>query len=110
MVPADHYAIARNANLAGDLKHEVRETGRGHSGIAAVLIHLIGCGLDQHRRLRFASPKQCGSNYVLVGRATRPNARMLPSFISCNDFLNAMHDSTFPENQSKFFRLRMMRL
>ena len=48
MVAAEDQALAREADPVGDPVDEGAEVGRGHAGVAALMVNLVAGRLDQH--------------------------------------------------------------
>ena len=48
MIAAKNNTFSRETDGTGDVVDEVTEIGRLHAGVAAKLIHLVGCRFDQH--------------------------------------------------------------
>ena len=76
----------------GDLANEVAESRGRHPGIAAVLVHLVGCRFDQHARrvVRLGVLKRC-LNHQRVRGADRGDADTLVRFVPGDEVADDLH-------------------
>ena len=77
MVAAEDQAVARGTRSARRSPPRRRGTGRRHAGIAALVVHLVAGGLDQHVGAPGVAVPQRGLDHQRMRRADRGDAGAL---------------------------------
>ncbi len=67
VIPAENDISLRKAYSGGYSVNIVPEILGSHAAVAAVLVHLVGCGFDQYVGLIFLGPFQAGLDHQFVG-------------------------------------------
>ncbi len=74
MVAAEDQPARIESDLPRDAGHELPKPGRSHAGIAAILVDLVACRLDQNRGPVGHALQESGFDGERVGRADRRDA------------------------------------
>jgi len=74
MIATEQHALARQADLIGHTPHDIAESRRPQSGVAAVLVHLIGGRLDECLPAEDVCVLQGGAQHQRMRRADRIDA------------------------------------
>src|SRR5208282_3122247 len=91
MIPSQQHLFLRYAETRGDREHESSEIRRTHARIAAVLIDLIGGGLDQDRAEMLSYLVQSGLDHQGMRGARAVDTDGTPCFVLRNYFPKCLH-------------------
>ena len=91
VVAAKEHVVPGNALLTSQVADEGGKVRRCHAGIAAILVHLVGSGLDESHGLGLAGAGKHSTDNVCVGRAARVDAGTMPLLVLTDDLLKDVH-------------------
>ena len=91
MITAEYDIRSRESGSVRQAVDEVAEVGRQHAGVPTVLVHLVGCRLDQRQRPVFACPSQRRFDHQRVGGTNGIDADALTRLVPAYDFQDGFH-------------------
>src|SRR6188474_1251047 len=91
VISAEPYPIGRVADAISDVMHKCPKARRRESGVATELIHLVGRGLDQQRRVARARLVERRLDHERMRRAQRVDTCVLPALVACDELDERRH-------------------
>ena len=91
VIAAQHHAVVRQAYCGSNRKHTLAEIRGPHSGVTAILVHLVRCGLDQGSAPCVLREAQCRLQHQRMRGAYGIDPHRIAGLVAANQIQHRIH-------------------